>query len=1047
MATASLSANAGLFNPPNLQIAWVELDLPLFSPAITSLASLTASASVTTVAKVAVPAQLNSATSVLTSLVAGTAAVSLSAQAGLIPGVRAYATLVAQGSISTGNYFGTVLADDPSGFWRLSEAVGTVAVDYGTHGNTGTYSGGVTLGRPGAFTVDTHTSVLFDGATSDVAVPIPVTTAYSMEAWVKASGAWLGGNRMVLTTFTGGDQLSVGLGPAIGGLGFTINLVVIGQESTIGDALNTNQWHHIVGTYDGQLAVVYHNGIEVGGNQFVGGEYGTSGTGHIGNSVGLAAFFLGSIQDVAFYSTRLSAARIATHYQSGILPRGTAGVSAGATLSATAQSVTGATIKQSAVLVATATGNESIRVATSTTVTSVGVVTETILVKGIAALSSLASTSQITAIKTTASFVSVATITTVTAVKSVAALNGLVVLTIGLTNVVSATATLTASAVIVTITKISVAQSNQAAAIALSATAVAATSQLSANVVGSFVDQSITLSPGLDFQSAAPLVITMTGVNTAWTNDTNWTLTETGASLSDSSIVVNSPTSATWTITTGPGVGNINISDGIVSANLPVIAGETITLSPSSDIVNGPLVITLTGAGTAWTSSTSWVITPNGASLDASGIVVNSSSSATWTIMTGPGVGTINISDGIASADLQVTAGAAQLLSAIGTFTSAQGIGVAESIPANATLAIQVSFAKSASLTTIAALATIDGPSANVGLTAQEALNANDVIGTSASQQASASITLVVAVGAKTTCAATATLTNVVAVSAACVCTASASLTVAVVVGGSLAASATATFTTAQGIKVAVTLAAIVVMTANPSGTVNGNATLAAVVALTMVVALGANATFAANAQSVAGASVGTQASLSGQESLVETVGPNIVAMTANAAMVNAAGVGAGATNSASAVLTSAQVAAEQAACSAVAIIVTTQTLSFLRSASLSASAAFVMTSLLTTVEDVRPIAFTILAVVGKPVARCAMSARATTQSISGPPQFGSAILSAKGVLQGTPLSVTASAARLISSTTLMVALPSLWIGRLGVSRNRPDYHRARAVR
>src|SRR5438067_11967982 len=49
-------------------------------------------------------------------------------------------------SIASGNYATAVLADSPTGFWRLAETSGTTAADATGHGNVLTYSGGYTLG-------------------------------------------------------------------------------------------------------------------------------------------------------------------------------------------------------------------------------------------------------------------------------------------------------------------------------------------------------------------------------------------------------------------------------------------------------------------------------------------------------------------------------------------------------------------------------------------------------------------------------------------------------------------------------------------------------------------------------------------------------------------------------------------------------------------------------------------------------------------------------------------------------------------------------------
>src|SRR5207248_8254630 len=70
-----------------------------------------------------------------------------------------------------GAYSTTVLADGPVAYWRLGETAGTAIADSSGNGRTGTASGGVTLGVPGALTGDPNTAVAFDGSTGKVTVP------------------------------------------------------------------------------------------------------------------------------------------------------------------------------------------------------------------------------------------------------------------------------------------------------------------------------------------------------------------------------------------------------------------------------------------------------------------------------------------------------------------------------------------------------------------------------------------------------------------------------------------------------------------------------------------------------------------------------------------------------------------------------------------------------------------------------------------------------------------------------------------------------------
>src|SRR5207245_2849368 len=60
-------------------------------------------------------------------------------------------------------YAGTVLNDNPLGYWRLGEPGGTTLVDATSNHLDGSYSGTPTLGVTGALTGDPDTAASFNG--------------------------------------------------------------------------------------------------------------------------------------------------------------------------------------------------------------------------------------------------------------------------------------------------------------------------------------------------------------------------------------------------------------------------------------------------------------------------------------------------------------------------------------------------------------------------------------------------------------------------------------------------------------------------------------------------------------------------------------------------------------------------------------------------------------------------------------------------------------------------------------------------------------------
>src|SRR5262245_8575838 len=88
------------------------------------------------------------------------------------------------------NFANEVMADGPSGYWRLGEPLGSLtAADTSGNGNNGTCSGGITFGQPGFHGGDT--AALFDGRTGRIIVynSGSLNTPYiTMEAKVRWDG-------------------------------------------------------------------------------------------------------------------------------------------------------------------------------------------------------------------------------------------------------------------------------------------------------------------------------------------------------------------------------------------------------------------------------------------------------------------------------------------------------------------------------------------------------------------------------------------------------------------------------------------------------------------------------------------------------------------------------------------------------------------------------------------------------------------------------------------------------------------------------------------
>lgn len=208
-------------------------------------------------------------------------------------------------------YPAAVTADAPVAWWRLGEAPGaTLAADATGHGSTGTYSGGVTLGTPGAL-AGADTAAAFDGATGRVTVPdapaLRLNGAFSIELWarsprfvntypgllVKGSSGTADGY-LVYQTPAGGLVLKRG------------DLYAAAPDGS----LVADRFRHLAATYDGTSVRWYVDGALV-----------STSARTFPVSAGTAPLVLGqgdepgssTLDEVALYATALPAARIAAH--------------------------------------------------------------------------------------------------------------------------------------------------------------------------------------------------------------------------------------------------------------------------------------------------------------------------------------------------------------------------------------------------------------------------------------------------------------------------------------------------------------------------------------------------------------------------------------------------------------------------------------------------------------------------------------------------------------------------------------------------------------
>jgi hypothetical protein len=227
-----------------------------------------------------------------------------------------------------------VLADGPIGYWRLGEAPGAAnAADASGNANSGTYSGGITLGQPGFHGGDT--AALFDGVTGRIVVPdseVLNPLNITMEAKVR----WDGPNDLqqrILEKSSYAQLAQYGLSILADGH-VQVELRMSGAPTSvkvisIGVAAQGAETH-IMATYDGATIRIFLNGILDPSETAAPGSIDTkppdptnptaSGVG-IGNQIDRDRPFKGLIDEVALYPRALSAGRILAHYQAQFVTR------------------------------------------------------------------------------------------------------------------------------------------------------------------------------------------------------------------------------------------------------------------------------------------------------------------------------------------------------------------------------------------------------------------------------------------------------------------------------------------------------------------------------------------------------------------------------------------------------------------------------------------------------------------------------------------------------------------------------------------------------
>lgn len=236
-----------------------------------------------------------------------------------------------EGFIGARTYADEVIADTPSGYWRMNEASGTATVAaYGA--TNGTYAASPTLAQGGAL-ASAETSVLFNGSTqwSNVGNVYNNSTSYTYEAWVYLPSAVATAPRAVIAKRSSAEGLVLGVNTSQSPA-FTAYVGSTAFTATATTALATGTWYHLVGVRINQNCAgaggsysvrIYVNGVREACAEITGTPAANTVALRIGSDVtgGNGRSFPGRIDEAAVYAGKaLSDARILAHYQARTTP-------------------------------------------------------------------------------------------------------------------------------------------------------------------------------------------------------------------------------------------------------------------------------------------------------------------------------------------------------------------------------------------------------------------------------------------------------------------------------------------------------------------------------------------------------------------------------------------------------------------------------------------------------------------------------------------------------------------------------------------------------
>lgn len=206
-------------------------------------------------------------------------------------------------------YRDAVSADQPEGYWRLSDVSQQVVGDETGHNHTGTYANATTGNS--ALRGDGN-QALSDGTATISLAPLTSRASFSIEAWYKPGNDQIGWHQIANAGAWALGINEPGHSSPDGLPYFTVQHdAQTSSTARATVALSPQHWHHLVGVFDGAVAKLYVDG----GTPYVGATISTMST----NGGSALSFDAGraSVDEGAYYLSALSQTQVIAHWNAG----------------------------------------------------------------------------------------------------------------------------------------------------------------------------------------------------------------------------------------------------------------------------------------------------------------------------------------------------------------------------------------------------------------------------------------------------------------------------------------------------------------------------------------------------------------------------------------------------------------------------------------------------------------------------------------------------------------------------------------------------------